>query len=42
MGLQLDINKYKFKVKSIKYLEFIIKTRKEIYIDPVKVKVIIE
>ena len=39
-GLYLDIFKYKFKVTSIKYLGFIIKAGKGIYMDPEKVKVI--
>ena len=38
----LDIFKYKFKVISIKYLGFIIKVGKGVYIDPKKVKIIKE
>jgi hypothetical protein len=41
-GLQLDINKYKFKVKSIKYLRFIIEASKGVQMDPSKVKAILE
>ena len=39
--LQLNINKYKFEVKLIKYLGFIIEAKKGISIDLVKVKVIL-
>jgi len=41
-NLRLDINKYKFSVKIIKYLEFIIKTEKRLRIDSEKMKVITE
>jgi hypothetical protein len=41
-GLQLDINKYKFKVKSMKYLRFIVEASKGVWIDPNKVKAILE
>jgi predicted Zn-dependent protease len=39
-GLQLDINKYKFEQKCIKYLGYIIDSEQGIYIDPEKVKLI--
>jgi hypothetical protein len=39
-SLQLGVNKYKFKIKAIKYLSFIIKVKKGIYIDFKKVKAI--
>ena len=38
----LDIRKYEFETTSTKYLEFIIKARRRIYIDLKKVKVIIK
>jgi hypothetical protein len=41
-GLQLDINKYKFKVKSTKYLGFIIEAGKGVHMDLNKVKAILE
>jgi trehalose/maltose hydrolase-like predicted phosphorylase len=41
-GLQIDINKYEFEVKSTKYLRFIIDTGKGLQIDPNKVKAIVE
>ena len=39
MGLQVNIKKYKFRVKCIKYLRFIIST-KGIKVNPKKIKVI--
>ena len=39
-GLHLDIGKSKFSIKITKYLEFIIKARKGIYIDLDKVTAI--
>ena len=36
----MDINKCKFEITNIKYLGFIIKTEKDIYMDPDKIKVI--
>ncbi len=39
-SLQIDIDKCEFEVKSIKYLEFILKVRKRIQMNPQKVKVI--
>jgi len=41
VGLQIDIDKCEFEVKSIKYLEFILKVRKGVQINPQKVKTII-
>ncbi len=41
-GLQIDINKCEFSVKSMKYLGFIIKARKGIHIDPKKVQAILK
>ena len=41
-GLQVDIDKCEFEVKSMKYLGFIIETGKALHIDPAKVKAIIE
>ena len=41
-GLQVDIDKCEFEVKLMKYLSFIIKAGKALYIDPAKVKVIVE
>ena len=41
-GLQVNINKCKFKVKSMKYLSFIIKAGKALHMDPAKVKAIVE
>ena len=41
-NLRLDINKYEFSVKIIKYLEFIIKTEKKLRMNSEKVKVITE
>ena len=38
--LYIDIKKCEFKVKSTKYLGFIIKVKKEISIDPTKVAII--
>ena len=40
VGLKLDLSKYKFIVKRTKYLGFIIKLGKGIYIDPEKVEAI--
>ena len=40
--LNLDINKYKFEIKIIKYFGFIIKTNIEINIEPKKIKTIIK
>ena len=40
--LRLNINKYEFSVKITKYLEFIIKTKKELRINFEKIKVITE
>ena len=40
-GLQLDIDKYEFEVKEIKYLGFIIGTEYGVRIDPAKVKAIL-
>jgi len=39
-GLQLDIDKYKFEVKSIKYFRFIIKADQSIYINFRKITII--
>ncbi len=39
-GLQIDIDKCEFEVKSIKYLEFILKVRKGVQMNPQKVKTI--
>jgi hypothetical protein len=39
-GLQVDINKCEFEVQSTKYLGFIIKARKGLWMDPAKVKAI--
>ena len=41
-GLQCDINKYEFEVKSTKYLGYIIEAGKGIRMDPEKVKAIEE
>jgi hypothetical protein len=41
-GLQISINKCKFETHSIKYLGFIIKTGKGVWMDPEKVKAILE
>jgi hypothetical protein len=41
-GLQLDINKCEFEVKSMKYLGFIIEAGKGVHMDPNKVKAILE
>ena len=41
-NLRLDINKCEFSVKIIKYLEFIIKTKKKLRIDSEKIKAITE
>ncbi|KAF2105148.1 hypothetical protein BDV96DRAFT_509931, partial [Lophiotrema nucula] len=41
-SLLLDISKYKFNITFIKYLSFIIKIKKNFYIDSKKVKVIKE
>ena len=40
--LQLDIDKSEFGVKMIKYLDFIIKAEKGIYIDLEKISAILE
>jgi len=40
VGLQIDIDKCEFEVKSTKYLEFILKVRKDIQMNPQKVKAI--
>jgi len=40
VGLQIDIDKCEFEVKSIKYLEFILKVKKNIQMNPQKVKAI--
>ncbi|KAF2105942.1 hypothetical protein BDV96DRAFT_508670, partial [Lophiotrema nucula] len=39
-SLLLNINKYKFNITFIKYLDFIIKIKKGLYIDSKKVKAI--
>jgi len=41
-GLQVDIDKCEFEVKSMKYLSFIIKAGKALHMDPAKVKVIVK
>ena len=41
-GLTLDIRKCEFKIKAIKYLGYIIKTRKGIHMDLEKIRVIRE
>ena len=41
-GLQLDINKCEFEVKTTKYLGFIIQAGKGISMDPLKVSAILE
>ena len=41
-GLQLDIDKYKFKIQLIKYLKFIVKAGKRISMDFEKIKVIMK
>ena len=41
-SLYIDIKIYKFKVKKIKYVSFIIKARKSTCIDPKKIKAIKE
>jgi ribosome-interacting GTPase 1 len=41
-GLQIDIDKYEFEVKSTKYLGFIIDAGKGLQMDPDKVKAIVE
>ena len=41
VGLQLNINKYEFEVKLIKYLGFIIEAGKGVSIDLAKVKAIL-
>jgi hypothetical protein len=41
-GLQININKLEFEVKSIKYLSFIIEASKGIRMDPTKIKAIQE
>ena len=38
--LQLDINKYEFVVKTIKYLEFIVEAEREIQMNSIKMKAI--
>jgi len=40
VGLQIDIDKCEFEVKSTKYLEFILKVRKGVQMNPQKVKAI--
>ncbi len=40
VGLQIDIDKCEFEVKSIKYLKFILKVRKDIQMNPQKIKAI--
>ncbi len=40
VGLQIDIDKCEFKVKSIKYLEFILKVRKDVQMNSQKMKTI--
>ncbi len=40
VGLQIDIDKCEFEVKSIKYLEFILKVKKNIQMNPQKMKAI--
>ncbi len=40
VGLQIDIDKCEFEVKSIKYLEFILKVEKNIQMNPQKIKAI--
>ncbi len=40
VGLQIDIDKCEFKVKSIKYLKFILKVKKDIQMNPQKMKAI--
>ena len=42
INLQLNINKYKFKIQLIKYLNFILKVGKEIFINFKKIKIIIK
>jgi len=39
-GLQIDIDKCEFEVKSIKYLEFILKVKKSVQMNPQKMKAI--
>ena len=39
--LQINIDKYEFEVKSIKYLEFILKVEKNVWMNSQKMKVII-
>jgi hypothetical protein len=41
-GLQIDINKCEFEVKSTKYLGFIIEARQDVQIDPEKVRAVQE
>ena len=41
-GLQLDVNKCEFEVKTTKYLGFIIEVRKSITMDPAKIEAIIK
>ena len=41
-GLQIDINKCEFSIKSMKYLGFIIEAGKGIYMDLKKVQAILE
>jgi len=41
VGLQIDIDKCEFEVKSIKYLKFILKVEKNIQMNPQKMKTII-
>ncbi len=40
MSLQIDIDKCEFEVKSIKYLGFILKVKKDIYMNLLKIKAI--
>ncbi len=40
VGLQIDIDKCEFEVKSIKYLEFILKVKKGVQMNPQKMKTI--
>ena len=41
-GLQLNVNKYEFEMKTTKYLGFIIKINKSIIMDPAKTEIIIK
>ena len=42
IDLQLNINKYEFKMQLTKYLNFILEVNKEISINPEKIKIIIK